>query len=157
MLQARGKPMRAERRSVRQRSSCYARILAAIDAFRGVREDATIADLIVFLSVCEREGILIGDVAEQSGFSDSMVSRSIAGMATPSQHEGHAATADDLDRELLLVAKHPSDGRRRLLFLTDEGQEIRRTIERRIYGVGRPRRSGPLRRVRTIQPDLSQS
>jgi DNA-binding MarR family transcriptional regulator len=71
--------------------------------------------LILYLAVCENEGIGVKELVYICGLSDSMVSRGV----------------DSLCRSggLLTVAHHATDGRRRLVFLSDEGKALLRELE----------------------------
>lgn len=68
--------------------------------------------VLVFLSVCANEGLSIKDLVYACGLGESMISR----------------TVDNLcQRELgglLETARHPTDGRRRLVYLTEAGRAV---------------------------------
>nr|WP_279590142.1 winged helix DNA-binding protein [Rhizomicrobium palustre] len=68
--------------------------------------------VIVFLSVCENEGLSIKDLVFACGLGESMVSRTVDALAQPDQGA------------LLETVRHPTDGRRRLVYLTEAGQAV---------------------------------
>lgn len=63
--------------------------------------------LILFLAVCENEGIGVKELVFICGLSDSMVSRTVDSLCG--------------DDGLLKVVRHATDGRRRLVFLSEAG------------------------------------
>lgn len=70
--------------------------------------------LIIFLAVCVNEGIGVKDLVYICGLSDSMVSRAVDSLCGP---DG-----------LLTVVRHATDGRRRLVYLSDRGTALQQEI-----------------------------
>lgn len=98
-------------------------MLEAVRIFRLRRSSASLTDFISFLCVCENEGTTVKQLAYLGGTTTATMSRSIKYLAE--------ATECDLTPEylrLLRLASHPYDGRRRTVFLTEGGQQLRRDI-----------------------------
>jgi DNA-binding MarR family transcriptional regulator len=94
-----------------------AKILSALNALSVRCRDDDLSRIKVFLDVCIHNGICIGDIAELSGLSVTKVSRAVEALRMAGE------------QGLVEVHHHPSDGRRRLVFLTEDGMQLRDQIE----------------------------
>ena len=109
--------------------SC-ARLLALIDAVRLSSRDVSLPGIVLFLHICEHDGIPIKDLVYLSGYGESLVSRAVDRLCG----EGDPARLDGLGGALVTVVRHPNDGRRRLVYLTDAGKMLKMRIERILAG-----------------------
>jgi DNA-binding MarR family transcriptional regulator len=105
--------------------SC-ARLLALIDSMRLSSRDVSLPGVVLFLHVCEHDGISIKELVYLSGYSESLVSRAIDRL----RGIGTERKLDDLGGALVTIARHPEDGRRRLVFLTEAGRALKARIGR---------------------------
>ena len=113
-----------------ERGSC-ARLLALIETMRLSSRDVSLPGIVLFLHVCEHDGISIKDLVYLSGYGESLVSRAVERLHAsdpPGRPEG-------LDGSLVAVTRHPEDGRRRLVFLTEAGRQLKLRIERALAGL----------------------
>jgi DNA-binding MarR family transcriptional regulator len=94
-----------------------ARIARALDALAERCDADTIGCIAVFLCVCEHNGICIKDIVHLCGLSEAKVSRSVESLSL----SGGAGLLD--------VHRHPIDGRKRLVFLSDDGEALRAEME----------------------------
>lgn len=94
-----------------------AKILSALTAVSVRCRDDDLSCVTVFLRVCMHNGICIGDIAELGGLSLTKVSRTVEALRMAG------------DEGLVEVHHHPSDGRRRLVFLTEDGMHLRKELE----------------------------
>lgn len=97
--------------------------LKAVPMIRLLRPGAGLADITSFLIVCDNEGVSVKQLAYLGGTSTATISRSINYLARSPEC---ASIADHLC--LLRLSLHPNDGRRRAVFLTDDGQHLKRDI-----------------------------
>jgi DNA-binding MarR family transcriptional regulator len=107
--------------------SC-ARLLALIDALRVSSRDVSLPGVILFLHVCENDGIAIKDLVYLSGYGESLVSRAVDRL----RGEGNVA---GFGGALVTVSRHPEDGRRRLVYLTEAGRALKARIDNALAGV----------------------
>lgn len=120
--------MNARRRGLRRRSS----LLEALESCRRVSPEATLKDLLVFLYVCENEGLNMRELGWLTGMSDPMVSRTSRGLAAPGSPGWLAPGHGWLE-----VRVNPHDRRGRTLHLTPRGVSIRDRLEA-LIGEARP-------------------
>lgn len=88
------------------------RLRSAIEAILARDPALRLECVRVFLSVCENEGLSIKDLVYACGLGESMVSRAVDTLCNPEQSG------------LLETARHPTDGRRRLVFLSENGKAL---------------------------------
>ena len=108
-----------------EQGSC-ARLLALIETMRLSSREVSLPGIVLFLHVCEHDGISIKDLVYLSGYGESLVSRAVDRLHAsdpPGRPEG-------LGGSLVAVTRHPDDGRRRLVFLTEAGRALKLRIER---------------------------
>ncbi len=99
-------------------------VLEAVRMFRLWGPTASLTDFMSLLYVCENEGVSVKELAYLGGTSAATMSRSIKYLAGYSEC--------DLAAEylcLLRLCSHPCDGRRRAVFLTEDGRQLKRDIE----------------------------
>jgi DNA-binding MarR family transcriptional regulator len=94
-----------------------ARISAALNTVSQRCEDDSLGCITVFLCVCEHNGSCIKDIVHLCGLSEAKVSRSVEALRL-SGPDG-----------LVDVHRHPTDGRKRLVFLTEDGEALRSEME----------------------------
>jgi len=100
-------------------------MLAAIFAFRLRRCDISLTDITVFSQVCKSEGVTFKELAFLCGVSEPSVSRAVHTLRLPS------GRGDQISHSgLVRVFQHPHDGRRRMVYLTTHGGDLRNEIER---------------------------
>ncbi len=107
-----------------------ARLLALIEAMRLSSRDVSLPGVVLFLHICERDGIAIKDLVYLSGYSESLVSRAVDRL----RGTDGSAQLEDLGGALVTVASHPEDGRRRLVYLTEAGRKLKPRITRALSG-----------------------
>lgn len=88
------------------------KLLAALSAFSKRSKNTRSEALIVFLSVARNPGTGFKELVFVSGLGDSMVSRTVDALC---QAEGGA---------LLEIERPPTDGRRRLVHLSEAGRSL---------------------------------
>ena len=92
-------------------------LLQAVGATLARAPNLRLETLIIFLAVCENEGIGVKELVYICGLSESMVSRAVDNLCRP---EGGM---------LLTVVRHASDGRRRLVHLSEAGLALLQGFE----------------------------
>ncbi len=95
-----------------------AKISTALKTVSHRCRDDNLGCITVFLRVCEHNGIWFKDLVYLCGLSEAKVSRSVEALRLSGKHG------------LVDVRRHPTDGRRRLIFLTEEGVRLRDEMER---------------------------
>jgi DNA-binding MarR family transcriptional regulator len=95
--------------------SASGKMLSALQSFLRNDRNMHLEGILVFLRVCEGDGLSIKDLVYLCGLGESMVSRSVESLR--SQKGG-----------LVRIEQHPDDRRRRLVFLTEEGLRLREEI-----------------------------
>ncbi len=76
-----------------------------------------------FLHVCDCEGVSVKHLAYLCGLSVASTSRFVHALDV--SVDGNAAS----ERGLVRVMQHPEDGRRRSVFLTERGRQLRDEID----------------------------
>jgi len=97
--------------------TAVARLSAALNTVSRRCQDDNLGGITVFLCICEHNGICIKDIVHLCGLSEAKVSRSVEALR---QLDGGG---------LVDVHRHPTDGRKRLVFLTENGEALRREME----------------------------
>lgn len=93
------------------------RLATALNTVSARCEDDNLGCITVFLCVCEHNGICIKDIVHLCGLSEAKVSRSVETLRL----SGRQGLVD--------VHRHPTDGRKRLVFLSDDGEALRTEME----------------------------
>lgn len=101
-------------------SGC-SRLRGLIEAVQVSARDVSLPAVILFLHVCDHDGISIKDLVYLSGYGESLVSRAIDRLAAGTRRSGSGGA-------LVAVKRHPADGRRRLVFLTEAGRTLKARI-----------------------------
>ncbi len=99
------------------KSSAAARLRKVLQSFKQIDRDIQLESMLVFFAVCESEGLTVKSLVHTSGLGESMVSRRLNDLC--SEERG----------QLLLMAQHPTDQRRRLVFLSQNGRKVLAQIE----------------------------
>jgi DNA-binding MarR family transcriptional regulator len=99
-------------------------VLAALERVRRVSHELSLIDALVFLYVCENEGVNVSEVAQLAALTQSTASRTSRRLATVETINALPPTAG-----LLELRGNPNDGRSKTLYLTQLGCEIRTEIE----------------------------
>jgi DNA-binding MarR family transcriptional regulator len=95
-------------------------MLAGLEVFRRAGKDLPLGSILAFLHVCSEEGIPVTDLAHLYAFSESSSSRYVRAL-TRSSPGG--------DRKgLVRIVRHAGDGRRHLVYLTEDGRHLRDEI-----------------------------
>ncbi len=100
------------------------RVLGALALARRVLPRASINAMLVFLHVCEREGLSMRELRYLTGMSDPMISRTSRGLVSRSAPGALAPALGWLD-----VRVDPADRRSRTLHLTALGAELRDRLD----------------------------
>jgi DNA-binding MarR family transcriptional regulator len=106
------------------------RLLELIEAVRLSSHDVSLPGVVLFLHVCEHDGISIKDLVYLSGYGESLVSRAVDRL----RGIDAGGKLADLGGALVSVVRHPEDGRRRQVFLTDAGKALKSRIGRALSG-----------------------
>lgn len=109
------------RRAPRRRRNA---VLEAVEAVRRTAPGASLNDLLVFLYVCENEGLNMRELGQLTAMNDPMVSRTTRGLA----REGSPGWLSP-GLGWLEVRVNPQDRRGRVLHLTEEGARLRDALE----------------------------
>lgn len=100
------------------------RVLEALALARRVLPRASINAMLVFLHVCEREGLSMRELRDLTGMSDPMISRTSRGLVSRGSPGALAPALGWLD-----VRVDPADRRSRILHLTALGIELRDRLD----------------------------
>jgi DNA-binding MarR family transcriptional regulator len=111
-------------------TSMTARVLAVVESVHLSGREVTLPGIVLFLHVCEHDGISIKDLVYLSGYGESLVSRAVDRLRNVD------GALDDLGGALVSVVRDPADGRRRLIYLTDAGLGLKSRIETILNGGG---------------------
>lgn len=99
-------------------------LLQSVNAVLRRDREFSLRGFVVFLSVCEKEGVRIKELAYACDTSEASASRCVQTLSLPSgrhspvRHHG-----------LLCVIPCPDDRRSRRVFLTEDGKQLRSEIE----------------------------
>jgi DNA-binding MarR family transcriptional regulator len=100
-------------------------VLEALEYFRGLNPNFWVSNLIVFLYVCENEGLNVKELAQVCRYNEATASRSLRSLAARG-----APGALPPYMGLIDLFQNPADGRGRLIYLTEEGRRVRDEIDR---------------------------
>ena len=98
-------------------------VLEAIELFRDLDGSMSLNSVVAFLTVCEREGLSMKELASLTRMHDETASRAIRALEAP-----ESATALRPAMGLVAIVRSSVDHRRRLIQLTVSGQRIRDQI-----------------------------
>ena len=98
-------------------------LLQALEHFRALDPSLVITDLLVFLYVCENEGLNVKELAQVSRLTEATASRRARALGEPGAQGAMAPAVG------LLEAFQGEDGRARLIYLTDKGRRMRDQLE----------------------------
>lgn len=125
-------PLVSRETRVRRRNS----LLQLVEHFRTLDPEIVVNDILVFLYVCENEGLNITELARLARLTEATASRRARALASPDIPFPVAPSMGLVD------IFQGEDGRQRLLYLTDKGRETREIVDRLIGAaipVARPR------------------
>jgi len=102
-------------------------VLETMERLRALGEGMTFNAMLVFMYICENEGINVSELAQVCRMTEATASRSARALTSPN-------TAGALPPSLGLVElrQDPFDGRGRLLFLTAAGRKLRDAVDESI-------------------------
>ncbi len=95
-------------------------ILAAIEAFREESLPRSLTGLMLFLYICENEGLTVSELAHVARVHVAMSARIVKTMAGEA-HETPLAP----ERVIFELRSSPEDKRLKLIYLTERGRQIR--------------------------------
>jgi len=98
-------------------------LLQALETFRAMDPGLVITDLVVFLYVCENEGLNVKELAQVSRLTEATASRRARALGEP---DAPGAMAPSIG---LVEAFQGDDGRARLIFLTEKGRQVRDQLQ----------------------------
>jgi len=99
-------------------------LLQGIDLFRRLSPQLVVSDLIIFLYICENEGINVSELAQITGITEASASRRARALAPPDMNGAIPPSVG-----LVEAFQGGEDGRVRLLFLTAQGRLFRDQLE----------------------------
>jgi DNA-binding MarR family transcriptional regulator len=102
-------------------------ILEALELFRERYALVTVRPLIVFLYVCENEGLNVSELAHVSDMSVSVAARLARALLAPSAPDAMEPAAG-----LLEFRASPRDARIKFIHLTDQGRALRAELDQLI-------------------------
>src|SRR5215469_1226059 len=102
-------------------------ILAAIEAFREESLPRSLTGLMLFLYICENEGLTVSELAHIARVHVAMAARIVKTMAG----EAHETPLSP-ERVIFELRSAPDDRRLKLIHLTERGRAIRARLERLI-------------------------
>lgn len=98
-------------------------ILAALECFRDISPTVVLSDLVVFLYVCENEGLNVTELAHLARMTEASASRRARAMGPPDMPYTLAPSMD------LIGGFQGVDGRERLMYLTEKGVALRARLD----------------------------
>lgn len=93
--------------------------LRVVELFRGLSGELVLNDLVVFMYICENEGLNVTELAQVCKITEATASRRSRALAEASM-PGAISPAIGL-----VEAFQGEDGRQRLLYLTKKGRDLR--------------------------------
>ena len=99
-------------------------LLQSVNAVLRRDREFSLRGFVVFLSVCEREGIRIKELAYACDTSEASASRCVQTLSLPSSRRSSVR-----HHGLLCVIPCQDDRRSRRVFLTEDGRQLRSEIE----------------------------
>lgn len=98
-------------------------LLQALEYFRTLDAEIVVNDILVFLYVCENEGLNISELARLARLTEATASRRARALAGPDIAFPVAPSMG------LVEMFQGADGRQRLIHLTDKGREAKAVIQ----------------------------
>jgi DNA-binding MarR family transcriptional regulator len=95
-------------------------MLAGLVVFRHTDKNLPLGSIMAFLHVCSEEGVPVTDLAHLYAFSESSSSRYVRTLTR--------APPGGKRKGLVRVVRHAGDGRRHLVYLTEDGRRLRDEI-----------------------------
>ena len=97
-------------------------LLQLLELFRTVDAEVVVNDILVFLYVCENEGLNVSELAQIARLTEATASRRARALASPDIPFPVAPSMS------LVEIFQGADGRQRLLCLTERGRELKAQI-----------------------------
>jgi DNA-binding MarR family transcriptional regulator len=101
-------------------------LLQALERFRSLDPGLVITDLLVFLYICENEGLNVKELAKVSCLTEATASRRARALGAADAPGAMAPAVG------LVEAFQGDDGRARLLYLTEKGRRMRDHLQQLI-------------------------
>lgn len=101
-------------------------LLQSLEQFRALDPGLVMTDLLVFLYVCENEGLNVKELAQVSQLTEATASRRARALGEP---DAPGAMPPSVG---LLEAFQGDDARARLIYLTEKGRRMRDQLQRTI-------------------------
>ena len=98
-------------------------LLQALEQFRALDPGLVLTDLVVFLYVCENEGLNVKELAGVSRLTEATTSRRARALG---EADAPGAMAPAVG---LVEAMQGDDGRARLIYLTEKGRRMRDQLQ----------------------------
>lgn len=98
-----------------------------MERLRALGDGMTFNAMLVFMYICENEGINVSELAQVCRMTEATASRSARALAAPG-----APGALPPSLGLVELRQDPFDGRGRLLFLTAAGRKLRDAVDESI-------------------------
>ena len=98
-------------------------LLQALEQFRSMDPGLVITDLLVFLYVCENEGLNVKELASVARLTEATTSRRARALGEPDAPGAMSPAVG------LVEAYQGDDGRARLLYLTEKGRHVRDQLQ----------------------------
>lgn len=102
-------------------------VLETMERLRALGDGMTFNAMLVFMYICENEGINVSELAQVCRMTEATASRSARALTAP-----NAQGALPPSLGLVELRQDPFDGRGRLLFLTNAGRKLRDAIDESI-------------------------
>ena len=100
--------------------------LQLLEYFRTLDSEIVVNDILVFLYVCENEGLNVRELADLARLTEATASRRARALAGP---DIAFAVAPSMG---LIEIYQGEDARERLLYLSDKGREVAKVVNRLI-------------------------
>lgn len=104
------------------------KILAVIKAFQAANRNVALPNIVVFLHVCESEGMTVKELAWMSGLNSTSVSRALRTLCDGECEPGARSRLRSVE-PLVYLTKHMTDGRRHVAHLTEAGRQLKEQVE----------------------------
>lgn len=98
-------------------------VLEALETFRDLDALVSLNSIVAFLTLCDREGVSMKELAFLTRMSEATASRAIRTLEAPT-----APTALAPGLGLVEILRSAADGRSRLVHLTARGREIKERL-----------------------------
>ena len=108
-------------------------VLRAVEAMRGLHKSLELSNILVFLYVCENEGLSVSELAQVTGYSKGTASRALRALL-----ERDAPQSLPPGLGLVAFEGNPLDRRGKSIWLTERGVRLRSQIDESILADAAP-------------------